>query len=63
MYRKLSRNGNDAPDNMKHFKLTEENIEQLLRKSEPLEKDQIDILVEAMQKTNFDSLKLILYAK
>jgi hypothetical protein len=33
---------------MKHFALSESNIEQLLRKSEPLEKEQIDTLVEAM---------------
>jgi Mor family transcriptional regulator len=36
LYRKMSRDGNNAPDNMKHFALSEANIEQLLRKSEPL---------------------------
>jgi hypothetical protein len=35
----------------------------LLRKCEPLDKYQIDTLVEAMQQTGFDSLKLILFAK
>lgn len=63
LYRKLSRQGNDAPDHLKHLTLTEENIEQLLRKSEPLDKEEIDTLVEAMEKTQFDSLKLILYEK
>lgn len=48
LYRKLAREGNNAPDNMKHFALSESNIEQLLRKSEPLEKEKIDTLVEAM---------------
>ena len=48
LYRKMSRDGNTAPDNMKHFALSEANIEQLLRKSEPLYKEQIDTLVEAM---------------
>ena len=36
LYRKMSRDGNNAPDNMKHVALSEANIEQLLRKSEPL---------------------------
>lgn len=43
--------------------MTEETIECLLRKCDPLEKEQIDALVEAMQNTTFDSLKLILFAK
>jgi len=37
LYRKLSRKGMDVPDEAKHQVLSEENIEQLLRKSEPLE--------------------------
>jgi len=49
MYRKLSRKGMDAPDEVKHVVLSEENIMELLKKSEPLKKVQIDSLVEAMQ--------------
>jgi len=35
----------------------------LVRKCEPLTKDQINVLVESISDTNFDSLKLMLYEK
>jgi hypothetical protein len=55
--------GNDAPDALKHYQVSEDAIEQLLRKCEPLDKEQIDLMVEAMQNTTFDALKLVLFAK
>lgn len=63
LYRKLSRLGNDLPDNMKHFQVAEEHLEALLRKCEPLDKEQIDTLAELMSATHFDQLKLIIYEK
>ena len=39
MYRKMERDGCKAPDNLKHYNLSEGNIETLLRKCEPLEKE------------------------
>lgn len=63
LYRKLSRAGNHAPDEVKHYQVSEEAIEHLLRKCEPLDKDQIDLMVDAMQHTNFDALKLLLFEK
>ena len=63
MYRRLSRKGIDAPDKVKHVVLSEESIVSLMRKCEPLSKEQVDVLVAAIEHTNFDSLKLMLYEK
>ena len=63
MYRRLSRKGVQAPDKIKHVALSEESIMTLLRLSEPINKDQIDRLVEGITETNFDSIKLMLYEK
>jgi len=35
----------------------------LVRKCEPLTKDQVNMLVESIADTNFDSMKLMLYEK
>ena len=48
MYRKLSRRGLDAPDKIKHVVLSEESIMALVKKCEPLSKDQINLLVDAV---------------
>ena len=42
MYRKLSRKGFQAPDKFKHVVLSEESIMVLVRKCEPLGKEQIN---------------------
>ena len=63
MYRKLSRKGFQAPDKVKHVVLSEESIMVLVRKCEPLKKEQINQLVESIAETNFDSLKLMLFEK
>jgi len=63
MYRKLSRRGLDAPDKIKHVVLSEESIMALVRKCETLEKEQINELVEAVELTSFDSVKLMLFEK
>ena len=43
--------------------LSEESIMVLVRKCEPLKKEQINQLVESIAETNFDSLKLMLFEK
>jgi len=63
MYRKLSRKGLQAPDKIKHVVLSEESIMVLVRKCEPLKKEQINLLVNTIAETNFDSLKLMLFEK
>mmetsp|Transcript_13434 Transcript_13434/g.18372 ORF Transcript_13434/g.18372 Transcript_13434/m.18372 type:complete len:133 (+) Transcript_13434:1627-2025(+) len=63
MYRRLSRKGYDAPDKVKHVVLSEESIVCLLRKCEPLTKEQVNVLVESIEHTSFNSLKLMLYEK
>ncbi len=63
MYRKLSRQGIEAPDHVKHIVLSEESIMVLVRKCEPLTKERVNELVESISDTNFDSLKLMLYEK
>lgn len=63
MYRKLSRRGLDAPDKVKHVVLSEESIMALVRKCEPLAKEQINVLVESIEHTSFESVKLMLFEK
>ena len=63
MFRKLSRKGVVAPDKVKHVVLSEESIMVLVRKCEPLTAEQINLLVESIAETNFDSLKLMLFEK
>lgn len=45
MYRRLSRRGMEAPDSIKHIVLSEENIMELVEKSEPMSASEIDQLV------------------
>ena len=60
---KYSRRIQDAPTAMKPFVMCEESLILLVKKSEPLDKASIDKLVEAMEETQFYSLKLSLYEK
>ena len=60
---KYSRRIQDAPKDMKPFVMCEESLILLVKKSEPLDKASIDKLVEAMEETQFYSLKLSLYEK
>ena len=63
LFRRLSRKGFDAPDQVKHIILSEENIMKLLERCGDLEAARVDELIEQIKDSSFDSLKLALYER
>jgi hypothetical protein len=63
MYRRLSKAGNAAPDDEKHLVLTEEMLLMLVQRARPELADQkcLDQMLEAVERTDFSDVKLILY--
>lgn len=63
LFRRLSRKGFDAPDQVKHIILSEENIMRLLERCGDLEAERVDELIDQIKDSGFDSLKLALYER
>lgn len=63
LFRRLSRKGFDAPDQVKHIILSEENIMRLLDRCGDLEAERVDELIDQIKDSSFDSLKLALYER